>query len=97
MMEIQVLPLGTCSTSLSDFIAKAVKKVEESGMKHELSPMGTVVEGDVDALVALARAMHESAFEAGAMRVVTTIEIDDRRDRAVTMERKVASVMEKLG
>jgi uncharacterized protein YqgV (UPF0045/DUF77 family) len=39
--------------------------------------------------------MHEVPFKAGAARVVTTIKIDDRRDRDATMDRKVKSVMSK--
>ncbi len=45
VMDIQVLPLGTCSTSLSGLIVEAVKVVKESGLTYELTPMGTVVEG----------------------------------------------------
>jgi uncharacterized protein YqgV (UPF0045/DUF77 family) len=41
--------------------------------------------------------MHESLFDAGALRVSTTIKIDDRRDKPGDMDDKVRSVEEKLG
>jgi uncharacterized protein (TIGR00106 family) len=96
VMDIQVLPLGTCSTSLSGLIVEAVKVVKASGLMHELTPMGTVVEGEMDELLALAKAMHEAVIAAGAARVMTTIQIDDRRDKKLSMARKVQSVREKL-
>jgi uncharacterized protein (TIGR00106 family) len=58
--------------------------------------MGTIVEGDVDAIFALVRKMHESPFNAGAQRVSTLIKIDDRRDREHTMQGKLNSVEKHL-
>jgi uncharacterized protein YqgV (UPF0045/DUF77 family) len=40
--------------------------------------------------------MHEAVLEGGAWRVVTTIKIDDRRDKPLTMSGKVESVVRKL-
>ena len=40
--------------------------------------------------------MHEVPFQSGALRVGTTIRIDDRRDKELTMEGKVQAVMENL-
>jgi uncharacterized protein YqgV (UPF0045/DUF77 family) len=40
--------------------------------------------------------MHNTAFAAGAKRVVTSIRIDDRRDKPVTIEGKVKAVKDKL-
>jgi uncharacterized protein YqgV (UPF0045/DUF77 family) len=36
--------------------------------------------------------MHEVPFEAGALRVVTTIKIDDRRDKEASAKEKVKAV-----
>jgi uncharacterized protein (TIGR00106 family) len=97
VMEIQVVPLGTGSTSLSPLVVEAVKLVQASGLLHELTPMGTVVEGEIDELLALAKQMHEAVLAAGASRVMTTIQLDDRRDKALSMTRKVQSIREKMG
>jgi len=42
------------------------------------------------------RAAHEVPFSQGALRVGTTLRIDERRDKEITMEGKVRSVEEKL-
>ncbi|MDY0269656.1 MAG: thiamine-binding protein [Trichloromonas sp.] len=62
-----------------------------------MTPMGTIIEGDLDKIFLLLRQMHESPFVAGAGRVSTLIKIDDRRDRDEhTMVSKIRSVTSKL-
>lgn len=98
MMEITVLPVGTATPSVSRFVAGAVNILQnEPDIKYELTAMGTIVEGERGHLLALADKMHRSAFDAGAMRVVTTIKIDERLDKPLTISGKIKSVKEKLG
>jgi uncharacterized protein (TIGR00106 family) len=98
MIDISVVPVGTGSPSVSQFVAGAVSLLkDEPGIKYELTAMNTIIEGDLTRLLALAQRMHRSAFDAGARRVVTTIRIDDRRDKPLTIEGKVRAVREKLG
>ncbi len=58
--------------------------------------MGTIIEGDLDLILALARRLHEAPFKQGAARVTTTIRIDDRRDKAGSIAGKIKAVQEKL-
>jgi uncharacterized protein (TIGR00106 family) len=97
MLDISVVPVGTGKPSVSGYVAGAVKILKNTpGVKYELTPMSTIIEGDLEMLLALAKKMHESAFAAGALRVVTTLRIDDRRDKPLTMEGKIKAVREKL-
>ena len=71
--------------------------MEQSGLTFQLTPMGTIIEGEVDVIFAVLRAMHEVPFSQGAVRVSTLIKIDDRRDRpGHSMAGKVASVRGRL-
>ena len=98
LVEISVVPLGTPTPSVSQYIARAVKVVEgEKDIKYELTAMGTIIEGDLEQVLTLARKMHEAVFNAGIMRVVTTIKIDDRRDKASSMSSKMESLKTELG
>ncbi len=93
VVEISVTPLGTASPGVSSYVAGCLQIVEASGLKHQLTPMGTVIEGDLDDILRVVRSMHESPFRIGAMRVSTLIKIDDRRDQAEhTMAGKIKSV-----
>jgi uncharacterized protein (TIGR00106 family) len=97
MMEISVVPVGTSSPSVSHFVAGAVKTLKNARrIKYELTPMGTVIEGELDVLLDCAKKMHRASFGEGVKRVVTTIKIDDRTDKPLTMAGKISSVWQKL-
>ncbi len=94
---MSVVPIGTVTTSLSKWVAHSLRVLEEyPHLQYELTPMGTVIEGNLDQALRAARNMHETPFQAGAKRVVTTISIDDRRDKRSTSCGKVKAVMNKL-
>ncbi|MHC1709121.1 MAG: MTH1187 family thiamine-binding protein [Methanomassiliicoccales archaeon] len=92
--EFSIVPVGA-GVSLSPFVAECLRIVKESGLKHQLTPMGTVLEGDGEQVMATIMACHAQVLRMSD-RVVTSIKIDDRRDRPADMERKVRSVEEKL-
>lgn len=95
--EVVVVPLGTESPSLSQYVA-AVEKVLQKypQVKTLLTPMSTIIEGDLDEVLRIIREMHEVPFLKGARRVSTRISIDDRRDKVVTMDGKLRAVKSKL-
>ena len=93
---VSIAPLGTATTSLSSYVAGVERVLKDSGLKSQLTVMGTIIEGDIDAILPVLRRMHELPFAEGAVRVSTLIKIDDRRDKTSSIERKVRSVMEKL-
>lgn len=98
MIDISIVPVGTQSPSVSKYVAGAVRILQsEPGIRYELTAMNTIIEGDLEHLLILAGRMHRSAFDAGVKRVVTTIRIDDRRDKPLTMQGKIMAVKEKLG
>ena len=97
IVEFTIVPLGTKDTSLSKYVADCHKVLEDvKNIKYQLTPMGTIVEGDLDVILETIRMMHEVPFDNGALRVSTGIKIDDRRDKISSMEGKVKSVVEKL-
>jgi uncharacterized protein (TIGR00106 family) len=95
--EISVVPLGTKTPSVSQYVAGAIKVLEkEKDIKYELTAMGTILEGDLDRILAVVRKMHEETFGEGIARVLTTVKIDDRRDKSQSMKEKVDSLKKKL-
>lgn len=97
ILDVSVVPIGTPGTSLSPYVAECVKVLQkEKKIKHELTSMGSNLEGDLKDLIRVVLKMHETPFKKGAKRVLTTIRIDDRRDKKGTMEGKKKSVEMKL-
>jgi uncharacterized protein (TIGR00106 family) len=94
--EINIIPLGTTGPAVGDHVADALSVLKERGVDFEVTAMGTIIEGKLEAVLDLARRMHEAPFSKGVLRVVTTIKIDDRRDRDATMAEKVNAVRQKL-
>ncbi len=95
--EISVVPLGTETPSLSKYVARAVKVLQqEKELKYEITSMGTIIEGDLDKILAVAKKMHEEVFAEGVARVITIIKIDDRRDKTLSMKGKVDSLRREL-
>jgi uncharacterized protein (TIGR00106 family) len=82
--EVSIFPLGTETTSVSDYVAAAVRELEASGLKCTLGPMGTTVEVETpeEVYAALARA-HAAVFDLGAGRAYTVLKMDERRDAQV--------------
>ena len=92
--EFKVVPVGS-GESLSKYVAECVKIVDKSGLRYKLTPMGTIIEGDLDKVLEVIKACHLKVREMSD-RVVTTIEIDDREGAKDEMHRKVQSVERKL-
>ncbi|MBC7113931.1 MAG: MTH1187 family thiamine-binding protein [Candidatus Methanomethyliales bacterium] len=95
ILEFSVVPVGTGKTGVSEYVAKACKVIEASGVRYMVTPMGTIIETDsLEKAFDVVKRTHETVFEAGAKRVITTIKIDDRRDKDRKMEDKVEKLKE---
>jgi uncharacterized protein (TIGR00106 family) len=95
LAEFSVVPLGK-GESVSRYVAECLELVEASGLEYRLNPMGTVVEGSYDDVMALVKKCHDRVM-VDCQRVITTIKIDDRKGARGMMESKIRSVEEKMG
>ncbi|PKM84064.1 MAG: hypothetical protein CVU88_00040 [Firmicutes bacterium HGW-Firmicutes-13] len=96
VLQINVTPLGTEESSISSFVSEACKIARDKGLKFEVNPMSTVIEGHQSELFDVAQKMHEMPFQMGANRVITSITIDERTDKQTDMENMVEAVTQKL-
>ncbi|WP_322907625.1 MTH1187 family thiamine-binding protein [Paenibacillus campi] len=95
--EVTVIPIGTGSTSLSEYVADMQRVLDvQHGITVQLTPMSTIIEGDIADVMRAIHALHESPFQAGAGRVSTAVKIDDRRDHPTSAQYKLDSVRQKL-
>jgi uncharacterized protein (TIGR00106 family) len=96
LMHLTIIPLGTQTPSIGEFVADIQQNLKSSGVNFQLTDMGTIVEGDLKDLLQLAARLAEIPFKSGAQRVVTQISLDDRRDKKVSIGDKTASVVARL-
>ncbi|OCA85801.1 hypothetical protein A8F94_13085 [Bacillus sp. FJAT-27225] len=98
IVDVTVIPVGTGTPSVSEYVAEIhrVLKRYEGKIKYQLTPMSTLIEGDLKELLEIVRELHEVPFEKGLQRVCTNIRIDDRRDKESTMEKKLKAIETRL-
>jgi len=95
LMEFSVMPVGK-NKSVADEIAQLVPLIEESGLDYRVNAMSTLVEGDWDALCALAKRCHARTRERNE-RVITTLRFDDEAGQAGELQGNVRAVEQALG
>jgi len=88
--EFSVTPIGA-SVSLRKSVTKAVQIVHDSGLKYEVNPMGTVVEGPWDRVMAVIKKCNNALLR-DCERLSISIKIDSRRGPSPPMEEKVRTV-----
>ncbi|MGF2617067.1 MTH1187 family thiamine-binding protein [Rossellomorea vietnamensis] len=100
IVDVTVIPIGTATPSVSDYVAqlqKILKRHEDEGtISFKLTPMSTLIEGELPDLFRIVQEIHEAPFSQGIQRVATNIRIDDRRDKKRKMEDKLTSVENKM-
>lgn len=92
--EISLYPVGTDSPSLSFYIARSVESIQNSGIKYQTTPMGTILESDdIQKIFDAAKTMTETIHRLGVKRVEIILKIDSRKDK----DQSAADKMESLG
>ncbi|MGK0554396.1 MTH1187 family thiamine-binding protein [Macrococcus capreoli] len=100
IIDVVVIPLDGQSISVSKYIAEIQIILEalkqEGKIDYQLTPMSTLIEGDLHECLMALEAIHESPFNQGVERVCTNIRIDDRRDKQRKMKDKIDAVNKHL-
>lgn len=73
-VSFEVIPICDDPYPIVD---KAIEVVQRSGVKYEVGPHETTMEGELDRLLDIVKAGHRACFEAGASRVITFVKIVD--------------------
>jgi len=95
MVEFSIVPVGS-GVSLSPVIAEVMKIVIASGVSYRTNAMGTILEGEWDAIMGVVKNCHNLVMQ-HAERAITTIKIDDRKGKDARMDKKLETVEQKLG
>jgi len=74
-------------------VDRAIDVVERSGVKYEVGPHETTMEGELDELLEIVKAGHRACFQAGVGRVITFVKIVDAVG-GTTIAEKVAKYRE---
>jgi uncharacterized protein (TIGR00106 family) len=95
LLEFSMTPM-TKGESVSAFVARSLDIIDRSGLPYQLTPMGTIIEGEWADVMAVVTACFE-AMRADCPRISTQIRIDYRAGPGGRLRSKVDSVQQKLG
>jgi uncharacterized protein (TIGR00106 family) len=87
-LAIQVLPRSETAGTYQ-LVDEAIRIVGESGLKYQVCPFETVIEGDYNTIMEVVRKVQEGCFAAGADELLVNIKIQARKDADVTIEEKM--------
>lgn len=95
LLEFSMFPLDK-GESLSPYVARSLDIIDRSGLDYRLNAMGTIVEGEIDEVLAVVKQCFE-AMSADCNRISCSVKMDYRKDQSGRLETKVKSVQEKVG
>lgn len=92
--EFSIIPIGTDKTSLSPYISDVIKAFENvDNLEFEVTPMGSILEAEsLRTIFQAVECAHQTIIDKGVKRVVSTLRIDDRRDKPRIMQDKVEAI-----
>jgi len=95
LLEFSMYPVDK-GESLSSYVARSLEIIDRSGLAYQLTPMGTIIEGEWKDVMEVVNRCFET-MQADCSRVTTQIKIDYRAGKASRLKSKVAVIEKKLG
>jgi uncharacterized protein (TIGR00106 family) len=96
LVEFAMFPTDQ-TESKSAFVARVLDIVDRSGLPYQLTPMGTIIEAEtVSEIFALIEKAY-AELEVDCNRIYSVVKIDYRKGPVGRLNKKKASVEEKLG
>jgi uncharacterized protein (TIGR00106 family) len=95
LLEFSMTPLDK-GESVSEYVSRSLDIIDKSGLPYRLNPMGTVVEGEWDEVMAVVKKCYDRMSE-DCNRISVSIKADCRKGRKGRIEGKMRSVEKHLG
>lgn len=95
LLEFSMTPLDK-GESVSQYVSRSLDIIDKSGLPYKLNPMGTVIEGSFEEVMAVVKSCHERMSQ-DCSRISTVIKMDYRKGKPGRIESKIKSVEKKLG
>ena len=95
IVDLCVVPIGA-GTDLAPYVAACQQVLQQRGLKHQLGPNSTAIEGEWAPVMEAVKACHEVVHALGAPRIFTSLKINSRTDRDQALEEKTAAVQQLL-
>ena len=96
LVEFAMFPTDK-GTSVSQYVSRIIKVIDNSGISYQLTPMGTVFETETipEALHVLELAYQQ--LEPDCTRVYSSVKFDIQKEKSNRMKTKIQSIEDKIG
>lgn len=95
LLEFAMSPLDK-GVSLSPYVARSLDIIDKSGLPYQLTPMGTILEGEWDEVMGVVTACYKRMRQ-DCDRISTAMRIDYRAGKSGRLKSKVEAVESRLG
>lgn len=86
-LGIQIVPKSKTHDAYA-LVDKAIEVIQQAGVKYEVTPFETVMEGPENQLMAVAKKAQEAVLAAGADEILVYYRMQIRKGEDVTMSEK---------
>lgn len=87
-VALQVLPRAKDKNTYQ-LVDKAIEMIQKSGLKYQVCPFETVIEGYYDEIMDLVKKVHEQCYASGTETMMTYIKIQSSAKGDVTIDDKM--------
>lgn len=75
LVSIQILPKTKDGEDVIPYVDEAIRVIKESGVKYEVHPLETTMEGELEQLFSIITKMNERMMEIGSKNVISQIKV----------------------
>ncbi|GGI10415.1 thiamine-binding protein [Gottfriedia solisilvae] len=75
LMSVQIIPKTNKIEEVIPAVDAAIKVIDESGVKYQVQPLETTMEGELNQLLNIVQKMNERMIEIGCHNVITQMKI----------------------
>jgi uncharacterized protein, MTH1187 family len=86
-VSLQIIPTVE-EERIYPVVDKVIEYIAKNGVKYEVGPMETTMEGELDQLMEIVKKAQEICVKEGAKRVISMVKIDYKPE-GVTIDEKV--------
>ncbi len=85
--SIQIVPI-VLDKHPYDWVDEAIAIIRQSGIRHEVGPFATVLEGTYDEVMQVIHSVNEFLYSKGCAEWISNVQVQIRSDRSITANEK---------
>lgn len=86
LVSIQIIPKTPKGKDSIPFVDEAIAIIEQSGVKYQVGPLETTMEGELSQLFSVIEKMNHRMHELACPSVISQIKVYSREDQQASMQ-----------